>query len=168
MNEKPRAFEDPYLAVLKRFNRRGVRYVVVGMSGINYYAMSPAETFGTLDYDVLLEGSFANVKKAVEELQKLGLTLSVAGGIFKIDQLREIVLGMRPITATTPEGLMVELLLKVSGYPFSELARDSATFTVEGIPVRVGRLKKLLQSKRLAGRPKDLQFLKRYQTLLEE
>lgn len=168
MKEKPGAFEDPYLVVLKRFNRRGVRYVVVGMSGINYYAKSPAETFGTLDYDVLLEGSLANVKKAVEELQKLGLTLSAAGGIFKIDQLREIVREVRTITATTPDGLMVDLLLKVSGYPFSELARDSAVFTVEGVPVRVGRLKKLLQSKRLAGRPKDRQFLKRYQTLLEE
>ena len=63
---------------------------------------------------------------------------------------------------------MIELLLKISGYPFSELAKDAATFTVRGVPIRVGRLGKLLRSKLLAGRPKDRHFLKRYQSLLEE
>ena len=64
-------------------------------------------------------------------------------------------------------GLMVELLLTVSGFPFAELAKDAATVTVRGEPVRVGRLTKLLQSKQLAGRAKDRQFLRRYQALLE-
>lgn len=46
--------------------------------------------------------------------------------------------------------------------------RSAATFTVRGVPVTVGRLTKLLRSKKLAGRSKDRQFLRRYQSLLEE
>ena len=52
-------------------------------------------------------------------------------------------------------------------FPFSDLARDAATFTVRGVPVKVGRLTKLLTSKKLAGRLKDRQFLQRYRSLLE-
>ncbi len=70
--------------------------------------------------------------------------------------------------ATTPEGLMVELLLQISGYPFSEMAKDATTVTVHGVPVRVGQLRKLLRSKQLADRPKDRQFLQRYRAAIEE
>ena len=61
-----------------------------------------------------------------------------------------------------------DLLLAVSGFTFAELLRDVATVTVHGTPITVGRLTKLLQSKRAANRPKDREFLRRYQALLEE
>ena len=157
---------DPYRAILQRFNRMGVRYVVVGMAGINYYARNPAETFATLDYDLFLEPTLSNVERAIRGLQAAGFTLGTAGGAFEPRDLSTVVRARRTLVATTSDGLMVELLLKVSGYPFSEVAKDARTFTVKGVPVRVGRLTKLLRSKKLAGRPKDLQFLKRYETLL--
>jgi len=159
--------QDPYRAVIQAFNRRGVRYVVVGMSGINYYAKDPAETFATLDYDVFLEPSVQNVEQAVRALKVLGFTLGTRTGVLKVENLPQAVRDRQTLVATTPEGVMVELLLKVSGYPFSELARDAVTFTVRGTPVRVGRLAKLLKSKKLAGRPKDRQFLQRYQLVLK-
>lgn len=161
-------FQDPYREILARFNRRGVRYVVVGMTGINYYAKNPAQTFATLDYDLFLEPSVGNVEKAAQALESLGWSLGTSGGPFKTAGLHGVVRDRRTIVATTAEGLVVELLLRVSGYPFSELARDAATFSIRGVPVRVGRLSKLLRSKRLAGRPKDRQFLERYKSLLEE
>jgi hypothetical protein len=149
------------------FNRRGVRYVVVGMSGINYYATSPAETFATLDYDVLLDPSPQNVEAAIRCVLSLRCPVGTTAGVVTMRDLRRLVREQRTLIATTPEGLMVELLLKVSGYPFSELAKDAATFAVRGVPVRVGRLTKLLTSKKLANRPKDRQFLRRYQSLLK-
>lgn len=159
---------DPYRAAIHGFNRRGVRYLVVGMSGINYYATSPRETFATLDYDVFLEPSIQNVERAVQILRRLGFTVGTADRVLETKELATAVRQRRTLVATTPEGLMIELLLEVSGYPFSELAKDAATFTVRGVPVRVGRLAKLLRSKKLANRPKDRQFLQRYHTLLEE
>lgn len=160
-------FDDPYRAVIQQFNRRGVRYVVIGMSGINYYAQQPSETFVTLDYDVFLEPTLRNVRQAIQSLTALGFTVGTARGRYEPEQLTRMVRDRRTVIATTTEGIAIELLLEISGFPFSELARDAATFTVRGVPVRVGRLTKLLKSKQLAGRPKDRHFLRRYQSLLE-
>lgn len=165
--KRPKRY-DPYKEALEQLNQFGVRYVVVGMSGINYYAKNPRETFGTLDYDIFLEPTISNVKKAIEALKPLRFTLGTSEGLFNVTNLRRIVRDQKTIIATTDEGIMIELLLKVSGYPFSELNKDAATFLIKDTPVRVGRLQKLLQSKRLANRPKDRQFLKRYRSLLEE
>ena len=159
---------DPYRTVIQQFNRRGVRYVVVGMSGINYYASSAAETFATMDYDLFLDPSLKNVEQAVRLLRKLGFTLGTSTDVFQQKNLRQIVRDRRTLVATTSEGIMVELLLEISGYQFSDLARDAATVTIRGVSVKVGRLSKLLRSKQLAGRSKDRQFLRRYQSLLEE
>ena len=159
---------DPYLAVIRAFTRVGVRYVVVGMAGINYYAHRPSETFATMDYDLLLEPTLGNVEKALDQLRRLGLSIGTARGALKPPELRAVVRERRTLAATTPEGVMVELLLAVSGFTFAELVRDAATVTVQGTPIKVGRLAKLLQSKRAANRPKDREFLRRYQALLEE
>lgn len=159
---------DPYRAVIHDFNKRGIHYVVVGMAGINYYAKGPRETFATMDYDILIEPLVSNVQRAVQILEVLGFEVGTTTGRITPQALQQIIRERKTIAAITPEGLMVELLLKVSGYPFAELARDAVTFTVRGVPVRVGRLDKLLRSKQLAGRPKDRHFLKRYQLLLEE
>ena len=161
--------DDPYLAAIQRFNQKGVRYVVVGMSGINFYARNARETFGTMDYDFFVEPTLENVAKAMNVLKNLKFNFGTTEGPFQSNQFKEFVRNRRTLIATTPDGLMIELLLEISGYPFSELAKDATTFTSEeGIPVRVGKLNKLLHSKRLADRPKDRQFLKRYEGLLEQ
>jgi predicted nucleotidyltransferase len=159
---------DPYETVLRAFNRVGVRYVVVGMSGINYYARQPSEAFATMDYDLFLEPTISNVGKAIRQLERLGFSIGTTRGVFTPGALRTVVREQRTLVATTPDGVTVELLLAVSGYTFSELASDAPTVTVRGTPIRVGRLAKLLKSKQLAGRPKDRQFLKRYKTLLSD
>ena len=157
---------DPYRALIAQFNRQGVRYVVVGMSGINYYATDPAETFATLDYDVFLEPTHLNIERALRALGRLRVTVGTAEGLLKPDGVTSVVRGRRTLVATNADGVMVELLLEVSGFTFAELAQDAVTITVRGVPVRVGKLQKLLRSKQLAGRPKDRQFLKRYEALL--
>lgn len=165
---KSQRLRDPYRTTIQQFNRRGVRYVVVGMSGINYYAREPSEAFATLDYDVFLEPTLHNVTQAIHGLSEVGFTLGTTTGQLEPEQLTRLVRDRRTLVATTPEGMTIELLLEVPGFSFSELARDAATFTVRGVPVKVGRLTKLLTSKRVAGRPKDRTFLQRYQALLDE
>jgi len=163
----PRRLDDPYRAVIRQFNRRGVRYVVVGMSGINYYARGAAEAFATLDYDVFVESTLKNVEQALRSLKSLGFTIGTATGPLNMERLKGIVRDKRTLVATTPEGLTVELLLAISGFAFAEVAKDAATFAVRGVPVKVGRLTKLLQSKQLAGRTKDRAFIRRYAALLD-
>lgn len=159
---------DPYLSVIRAFNRVGVQYVVVGMAGINYYAQGPADAFATMDYDLFLKPTLPNVQKASNQLARLGLSLGTAAGALEGRELRELVRARRTLVATTPDGVMIELLLAISGYTFEALAQDAATMAVRGTPVKVGRLTKLLRSKQLAGRPKDRQFLQRYEALLRE
>ena len=159
---------DPYVAVIRAFNRVGVQYVVVGMAGINYYARRASEAFTTMDYDLLLKPTLSNVQKAVEQLRRLGYALGTAHGALEPGGLREVVRNRRTLTATSSAGVMVELLLAVSGYTFEAMAQDAATITVQRVPVTVGRLTKLLRSKQAAARPKDRQFLRRYQQLPEE
>ena len=159
---------DPYLAVVRAFNRLGVRYVVVGMAGINYYARRPSEAFATMDYDILLEPTLGNAEKALDQVRRLGFSLGTTQGALKLTELRAAVRERRTVAATTPDGVMVELRLAVSGFTFAELVQDAATVTIRGTPVKVGRLTKLLRSKRTANRPNDRAFLRRYQTLLEE
>ncbi len=43
---------------------------------------------------------------------------------------------------------------------FEALRRAQVAFEIGGVGVRVGRLQKLLQAKEIAGRPKDLEFLR--------
>lgn len=163
-----RPLHDPYGEVIDRFNRYGVRYVVIGMSGINYYADRPAQAFATMDYDVFLEPTLINVEKALQCMTHLGFAIGTSQGPLKKEAITSIVRRRATLIATTPEGITVELLLAISGFTFSELARDAATFTSRGVPVKVGRLPKLLRSKRMAGRPKDRQFLQRYGTSLQD
>ena len=162
------AIHDPYQRVARAFNRAGVEYVVVGLSGVNYYALSAADTFTTLDYDLFLKPTLRNVERAVRCLRRLGFDIGTAAGQLGEGRLAGVVRQRRTLVGTTTDGTMVELLLKISGYAFTELARDAVTFTVRGVPIKVGRLTKLLQSKQLAGRPKDRQFLQRYRSLLNE
>ena len=159
---------DPYQTVIDRFNQSGIHYVVIGMAGINYYAWNASEIFGTMDYDIFLRPTLANVQKAIQLLENLGFSLGTARGQLQPSDIKRIVRSLETLVATNTDGIMLELLLKVSGYPFPELEKDAAIFSVGGIPVKVGRLKKLLQSKRAADRPKDRVFLKRYRMLLKE
>ena len=163
-----RALTDPYLAVIRRFNQRSVRYVIIGMSGINFYATSQAGTFGTMDYDCFLAPTMENVRRAVEVVRSMGFTVGTSDGELPAAALRAAVREQRTLVATTVDGIMIELLLRVSGYTFASLAEDAKTFTVQGVPVQVGQIKKLLHSKRVAGRPKDKQFLARYEAQLAE
>lgn len=157
---------DPYRAVIREFNRRGVRYVVVGMSGINYYATTPRDTFATLDYDVFLEPTIVNVRKALESFARLHFTVGTSRGELQPHGINTLVLKRTTLVATTPDGLMIDALLQVSGYTFGQLAEDARTVTIKGVPIKIGQLQKLLRSKHLAARPKDRQFLKRYELLL--
>lgn len=164
----PRRLLDPYQAVIRAFNRVGVRYVVVGMAGINYYARRPSEAFATMDYDLFLEPMLNNVEKALRRLERLGFSIGTTQGAFTPHELRQIVRDQRTLVATTPDGLTVELLLAVSGFTFATFAKDAATVTVRGTPITVGRLTKLLKSKQVANRPKDREFLRRYKVMLQE
>lgn len=159
---------DPWAALFDGFNKAGVDYVVIGMSGINYYARSAMETFGTQDYDLFLRPVVANAAKALEVLRDLGYEM-VSGGKRVLEKdLSRIVKEKQTVLAVNPEGVTFELLFAISGFVFHQLAADAAIFRTGETLIRVGRLQKLLASKKAADRPKDRLFLKRYEMILHK
>jgi len=67
------------------------------------------------------------------------------------------------ITAVSDEGGQLDLLTSIAGFAYGELAEDASAFRVSDVEVRVGRLEKLLRSKQLSGRAKDVEFLRAYE-----
>lgn len=168
MKRRKKTLYDPYAEMLGGFNRQGVQYVVVDMSGINYYATSAEDTFLTQDFDVFVKPTIVNIKKAIKITKDLGYNVSAGGKEVEDSQIKEIIRLKKTIIATEPQGITFEFILAVSGYVFSQMVCDATIFTVGNIPIKVGKLRKLLLSKKIAGRKKDMQFLKRYEILLRE
>lgn len=161
-------YHDPYVELLGVFNRYGIKYVVVGMSGINYYASETRETFSTQDYDIFIKPTIENVKKAMAIFKKLGYSLIANNQNAEHCSIKEITRHRSTILANDPYGITFELILAVSGYAFGEMQGDATIFKVGNIPIKVAKLKKLLMSKKLAAREKDKIFLKRFEALLRE
>ena len=57
---------------------------------------------------------------------------------------------------------------RVAGAGFSFQAGRESFLDIDDEAVRVGRLEKLLRAKELAGRPKDVEFLRLYAARLRE
>jgi hypothetical protein len=104
------------------------------------------------------------LRAALRALRKRGFTFEAGGEPFlDIDDglvLGNVVKSGACLTARHRDGAQLDLMLSASGFGYRELAADSKIFMVAGVPVRVGHLEKLLRSKQLTGRPKDIEFLR--------
>ena len=141
-----------------------VEFVVVGMSGINAFAPDPRDAFVTRDIDCLLRPDVDNLRRALLALRAAGFSFEANAEPF-IDVEDETVLANvlrqgATIQATHADAMPLDLMLSMAGFSFAEIASDAVAFQIGGIEVRVGRLQKLLQAKEIAGRPKDLEFLR--------
>lgn len=150
----------------------GVEFVLVGVAGINFYARTPAMAFATLDLDVLLEPTVANLRAALRALDARGYRLEAGGEPFHDlddDSILARVVGRGVALSAVHEAAgQLDLMLSISGYTYPELAEDASSFRVDDFTVRVGRLEKLLRSKQESGRPKDLEFLRAFAARADE
>ena len=162
---------DPYLKVIRSFNQKKVRYVLIGVSAINYYAESASQIILTGDFDIFIEPEVSNVRKAVQVLRGQSFHLSAGDRMLTKGNLKAIeicVQGLQTIQAQNQEGNLLELCLNVSGFTFDQLNHDAVQFQAKKIKVRVPKLEKLLKMKECAGRPKDKLFLQRYHLFQDE
>lgn len=168
MVKKHKPVYNPYRDMIEELNKEKVDYVLIGMAGINFYARSAADSFVTYDHDLFLRPTIRNVGKALAVFRKCGYkTLTVDGAISERN-LADALRLKKTIIAANQDGIVFEILSAVSGFVFHQMADDASIFSDDGVLVRVGKLQKLLASKKAAGRQKDLQFLKRYEMLLKE
>jgi len=141
-----------------------VRFIVIGGVAATVHGSARA----TFDVDVVYARDPENIRNLVAALGPYQPYLRGAppGLPFQWDE-RTIQAGLN-FTLTTTLGNLDLLGEVAAGGPYEQLlpySQDQETF---GVPCRIVTLEKLIQLKRAAGRPKDLEIIAELQALLEE
>lgn len=156
---------------LAALSRSGIRFVVVGVGGINFFAASHGEAFATLDLDLVIEPSVESLRSALATLASEGFAFEAAGEPFvDLDDplvLSNVLRSGGNVVAISPDEARVDLMLSMKGFDFPGLVADAVPFTVANEKILVGRLEKLLRSKELSDRPKDRAFLEAFRARAE-
>jgi hypothetical protein len=162
---------DAFTRLVQAFNSGRVRYVVIGVSGVNYYARSAHGVFTTLDRDLFLPLDVPNLVACWRLCDAAGLDLVVGGD--PLDSPRDAWLAERVVerrtlvTATDHHGLDVDLTLVMAGFDFDRVHGEHRVFRVDGVEIAVARLLHIVQSKQAAGRDKDRLFLAAHRDALD-
>lgn len=146
--------------------RARVPYVLVGITGLNYYAKDPGEAYGTQDIDVFVKPESRALRLTYQAAKKAGFEISHDGKPVRgPDQMAGLAGSISPILLISPDiYLTVDILQSATGMTFDDFHRGHHIFKTAGSAVRVASLRNILKSKKLAGREKDITFLKVYKT----
>jgi hypothetical protein len=148
------------LKLLAEFN---VDCVIVG--GVAAWARG--STQATFDVDVCYSRDAANLTKLIRALRSVKATLRSAPENIPFILDEETLLRGLNFTFQTEVG-DIDLLGEVKGVgSYGDCLKTSEKIEMFGHPFRVLSLKKLIDSKRAAGRPKDLLVLRELEAILE-
>ena len=154
---------DAFAALADALSAGGVRYVVIGVWGANYYAPSGAAMFTTLDRDLFLPPDPDNLLAAWMICEKRGFALFAGPEPLDLPHdaaLARAVVERRALTrASDGRGTDVDFSLVMSGHEFEPVWSARRTFAVDGVAIPVARLAHIVASKAAAGREKDRLFL---------
>jgi hypothetical protein len=163
---------EPFLRLLHDLNAEGVRYVVIGVAGANYYAARSLPPFMTKDRDLFLPADVDNELRAWSVCERLGFELWSGDeplGVPRDRWLAERIVERRMVvTALDGHELIVDLSLTMGGLEFEAVWTERRMFPAEDVEVPVARLAHIVESKRNAGRQKDLNFLITHEQALRD
>lgn len=134
------AFSDGERKLLDALTRRGVHFMVVGLSA----AVLQGANSSTRDIDLWFESLIdPRIREAVNEV----------GGIWVPGSF-----GMRPPQfGGDAIGDRLDIVTHMHGLGrFPEELSNTVEIVVDGVPLRVLKLERIIASKRATGRPKDL------------
>lgn len=161
-----------YTRLFEVLLRDGARFVHIGVGGANYYMLPRLDLFLTADRDLLLPLDSANTLlcwKAAEEVgfelwnlnEPLGAPLDL--------WLAERVIERRAVITAIAEGdYKVDFTYSMAGFSFEEVWSARRSFNIEGLEIPVASLEQIVESKRRAGRKKDLLFFATHGDVLRE
>jgi hypothetical protein len=163
---------DPFARLLDALHQAEVRFVVIGVAGANYHAVAHQTLFATQDRDLLLPLEPNNELACWRACLASDLELTSAGGPLEspidLELAERVVANRATVRGESSSGLQVDLNLVMAGFDFEEVWRARSTFLVEGVEIPVATLEHIVESKRTAGRDKDLLFLRQHRDVLEE
>jgi hypothetical protein len=162
----------PIVPVGRAFARQSVRYVLIGVSGANFYAPAGQASFVTRDYDLFLPPDEDNLVSAWAACEDAGMDLWL--GSEPLDRPRDRWLAERVITrralthSAGPQDLAVDLTLIMEGFDFETVWMERRLFIIDDVEIPTARLLHIVTSKQAAGRDKDRLFLATHRAALEQ
>lgn len=153
-----------FLSIIKVLTSHRVEFIVVGGVAANLFGSARL----TYDLDIVYSRREENLRRIVEALQSANPYLRGAppGLPFKLD-LRTLKNGLN-FTLTTDLG-PIDLLGEIPGaHSYEELLDDSFEINEKDLQFRCVTLRRLIQLKNAAGRPKDLESLAELNAILED
>lgn len=162
---------EPFPTLAGAFARAKVRFVVIGVSGVNHYAQTAGLVFATQDRDLFLPPDPANELRAWHACRREGFELWCGDEPLgqPMDRvLAEQVVSRRALVRADGHGLLVDLTLVMAGFTFEKVWSRRRVFKVGEVNVPVASLKDIVASKAAAGRPKDRLFLATHEEALRE
>ena len=163
---------DAFTPVAIALRDNAVRYVVIGVGGANYFALSGATVFTTRDRDIFLPPDPDNLLRAWRACEAAGLT--IWAGDEPLDTPHDDLIATRVVerrfatSATDSADLHVDLTLVMAGFEFETVWREHTIFVVDGVEIPVARLLHIVESKHAAGRDKDRLFLATHRDALQQ
>lgn len=162
---------DPLLPLTQALDNRGVRFVLIGVAGANYYVLPGSPLFVTTDHDLFLPLDPDNLVRAWAACDDAALSLWVGDEPLDMPRdrwLAERVIERKALTHARGREVLVDLTLVMKGFDFETVWSERREFQVEGRPLPVARLLHIVTSKREAGRNKDKLFLATHREELEQ
>jgi hypothetical protein len=160
--------------IVTALDRHGVQYLLIGGLAASLYGAQRV----TQDIDVLARADGENLERLAAALLELGAFLRVGGLSDAEARALPVLVDGRTLAATdvstwrTDAG-DVDVLATIRGVggerrQFGDLVGRSNETVVTGVVVRVAALQDIVESKRFAGRDKDLEALPELERLLED
>jgi len=153
-----------YAQLLRALAQSEVQFVIIGGVAANLHGSARA----TFDLDLVYARNLGNIERLVKALGPYHPYLRGAppGLPFRFDQ-PTVTNGLN-FTLDTALGDVDLLGEVVGGGNYEQLLPHSVELEAFGLPCKCVTLERLIQIKRAAGRPKDLESIAELQMLLEE
>jgi hypothetical protein len=138
------ATADPLLKLLERFQREGVKYILVGGHAVRLNGFLRS----TEDIDILLPPSIENGRRVIKALNFLASAAELqpewfASGTDEPENIR------------VADDLLIDLLFAANGETYESLQAHARTLNVDGVDINTLDIEGLLKTK-TAYRDKDL------------
>jgi predicted nucleotidyltransferase len=151
-----------HLELLRVLHRHGVEYVVVG----GLAAILQGAPITTLDVDVVYSRSEANVERLEAALTDLDARVRADSRGLRIDRSHLRSAGHKLLRTRLGVLDLLGTVEEATGY--QELTKDAELFLVDGVPIYVVSLPRLIAIKEKLTRPKDQLMLMILRATLEE
>lgn len=162
----------PRTRLFESLNHREVRYLVIGVGGVNMHARHSTRPLRTGDLDLFLPLDAQNLMRTWEACELAGWTLWSSGE--PLDQPRDLLVATRVVrlraltTARVESELPTDLTFVMGSFDFEDVWLRRTGSLEEYAHVELARLADILAAKKHANRPKDRNFLAENSAILAD